>query len=258
MIAKNKSWYKEIWTLDIKNQSWTEETVMQVDFLIKALHLQGGERILDLACGFGRHSLELARRGFSVVGVDITKDYVADAQKQAQQEQLPAEFHCMDVREVPFAEEFDVVLNLGDGAIGYLENEAENLKIFDVIARALRPGGQHVMDIMNADYADSHFPCNLWDAGKKGLTLSRFEWNPETNIMLYGQNDFAYGQALTAPSFGAGDPIRLYHAAEVRQIMEQRNMHVDTVYGKFDGTPGGENEIQMIVVSKKDASPASR
>lgn len=84
MIAKQKSWYKEIWTLDIKNQSWTEETVKQVDFLIKTLHLQGNEKILDLACGFGRHSLEFARRGYTVVGVDITKVYVEDAQQVAQ------------------------------------------------------------------------------------------------------------------------------------------------------------------------------
>lgn len=251
MIAKQKSWYKEIWTLDIKNQSWTEETVKQVDFLIKTLHLQGNEKILDLACGFGRHSLEFARRGYTVVGVDITKAYVEDAQQVARREQLPAQFFCMDVRDVSFVEAFDVVLNLGDGAIGYLENEDENLKIFDVIARALRPRGRHVMDIMNADYADSHFPCNLWDAGENGLTLSRFEWNPETNIMLYGQNDFAYGHPLGVPWFGAGDPIRLYHRAEVHQIMAQRNMCVKQVYGKFDGTPGSVNEIQMIVVSEK-------
>ncbi len=67
MIRKNATWYKEIWTLDIKNHSWTEETKSQVDFLIKTLGLTGGEKILDLACGFGRHSLEFARRGFDML-----------------------------------------------------------------------------------------------------------------------------------------------------------------------------------------------
>lgn len=251
MKAKNKSWYKEIWSLDIKNQSWTEDTIRQVDFLIEKLGLKGNERILDLACGFGRHSLELARRGFSVVGVDITEDYVKDAQLEAEKENVPAKFYCMDVRDVPFENEFDVVLNMGDGAIGYLENEEENLKIFDVISKSLRHGGQHVMDIMSADYADAHFPCNLWDSGDKGLTLSRFEWDKETKIMLYGQNDFAYGEPLKAPSFGLGDPIRLYHLAEIHEILNKRNMQVQNVFGKFDGTLGDVNEIQMIVFSKK-------
>lgn len=81
MIPKNANWYKEIWTLSIKEMSWTEDTKNQVDFLIKVLGLTGKERILDLACGFGRHSLEFARRGFEVVGVDITEAYVEDARK---------------------------------------------------------------------------------------------------------------------------------------------------------------------------------
>ena len=251
MTPKNKNWYKEIWSLDIKNQSWTEDTKNQVDFIINAFQLKGSERILDLACGFGRHSLELARRGFSVVGVDITKEYVLDATKTADKENLNARFIHSDIRELDFHEEFDVVLNMADGAIGYLENEEENLKIFDVVAKALKPGGKHIMDIMNGDYADSHFPCNLWDAGEKGLTLSRFEWDKQSRIMLYGQRDYAYGEHLTKPEFGPGDPIRLYSRKEIEEVLVQRGMKVKAVYSRFDGTPGTENDIQMIVVSKK-------
>ena len=63
MKAMEKDWYKKIWTLDIQNISWVEDTEHQVDYLIDKLELKGNERILDLACGFGRHSLEFARRG---------------------------------------------------------------------------------------------------------------------------------------------------------------------------------------------------
>jgi len=251
MIRKNATWYKEIWTLDIKNHSWTEETKGQVDFLIKTLGLTGRENILDLACGFGRHSLEFARRGFTVVGVDITKEYVEDATAQAACEKLPATFWHRDIREVDFQEEFDVVLNMADGAIGYLENEEENLKIFDVVAKALRLGGKHVMDIMSADYADSHFPCDLWSAGETGITLSKFEWDKDSQIMLYGQNDFAYGEVLTVPQFESGDPIRLYHRKEVEEIMSQRGMAVKQIFADFTGTPADANSIQVIVVSEK-------
>ena len=251
MEQKNPTWYKEIWSLDIKNQSWTEETIQQVDFIISALGLTGEERILDLACGFGRHSLELARRGYSVVGVDITAAYIEDAAGQAALEHLPAEFIHADIRDVAFDGEFDVVLNMADGAIGYLENEEENLKIFDVAARTLRSGGTHLMDIMSADYADTHFPCNLWDAGERGITLSRFEWDRERKIMLYGQNDFAYGEPLTPPKFERGDPIRLYHLDEIKRIMQRRSMNVTQVFAKFDGTPYSENELQMLVCSRK-------
>ncbi len=62
-----------------------------------------------------------------------------------------------------------MVLNMADGAIGYLENDEENSKIFTVIARALKHGGKHFMDIMNGNYASTHFPCKLWDAGMQKL-----------------------------------------------------------------------------------------
>ena len=63
MKAMEKDWYKNIWSMDIQDMSWVENTKQQVDFLIDRLELKGTERILDLACGFGRHSLEFARRG---------------------------------------------------------------------------------------------------------------------------------------------------------------------------------------------------
>ncbi len=81
MKAMESDWYKKIWTLDIQDQSWVEDTRRQVDFLVEKLRLRGDEKILDLACGFGRHSLELARRGFSVTGVDITPSYIEFARE---------------------------------------------------------------------------------------------------------------------------------------------------------------------------------
>ena len=79
MHRMDSDWYRKIWTLDIQDQVQTEDTTREVDFIISKLSLQRNERILDLACGFGRHSLELARRGFDVTGVDITPEYVAFA-----------------------------------------------------------------------------------------------------------------------------------------------------------------------------------
>ena len=67
------------WSLDIKEMPWVEHTREEVDFVIEALGLRGPERILDLACGFGRHALDLSRRGFQVVGVDSAEDLVLDA-----------------------------------------------------------------------------------------------------------------------------------------------------------------------------------
>ena len=251
MKAMESDWYKKIWTLDIQNQSWVEDTGRQVDFLIEKLELKGNEKILDLACGFGRHSLELARRGYDVTGVDITSEYIEYAAKQAQDEGLSARFICADIREVEFSGEFDVVLNMADGAIGYLENEEENLKIFRVISNALKSGGKHFMDIMNADYAATHFPCKQWDAGEKCLTLSDFEWDMESKTLIYGQIDIPYGEPVFQPEMAEGNPIRLYSLDEIKELFSALDMRVLDSYADFSGKPSSDNNIQLMVYSKK-------
>lgn len=251
MKAMASDWYKKIWTLDIQNQSWVEDTKRQVAFLVEKLELKGNEKILDLACGFGRHCLELARLGFDVTGVDITPAYVEHAAAQAQAENLNARFLCSDIRDLTFTGQFDVVLNMADGAIGYLENDEENIKLFRVISRALKPGGKHFMDIMNGGYAETHFPCKLWDAGEKCLTLSSFEWDPQKKILIYGQIDYAYGEAFSKPEILEGNPVRLYTIQEIQELFSELEMDVRDCYGGFSGTPSSDNHIQLMVYSQK-------
>lgn len=251
MIEKGSDWYKNIWSLDIKNHSWVEDTKQQVDFIIKTLDLRKDQRILDLACGFGRHSLELSRRGFQVVGADITKDYITDAENTAKKEGLSTRFTLSDIRDLKFNQEFDVVLNLADGAIGYLENESENLKIFDVIADALKPGGKHFMDLCNAEYAKLHFPATSWEAGENALSLSSFEWNGEKKTMLYGSKTISYGDPLVKPEILRGDTIRLYSHDELDEILEARNMMIIQTYSNYYGKPETPKELQLMVYSIK-------
>ena len=159
MKKPDVDWYRRIWSLDIKEMSSTENTNDEVDFIVSLFELTGKERILDLACGYGRHSVELGRRGFEVTGVDITKEYIQEANNQASKEDISATFICDDIRNIRFCHDFDVVLNIADGAIGYLENDEENLKIYDRIARSLKPDGKHFMDICNADCFLPAFLC---------------------------------------------------------------------------------------------------
>lgn len=249
MKAKSPDWYKHIWTLDIKNGSWVEDTENQVDFLVKTLGLTGKERILDLACGFGRHSLSLARRGFSVVGVDLTAAYIDDAVKTAKAEGLNAQFLNADLRDLQFENEFDVVLNLADGAIGYLETDEENLKIFDVISRALKPGGKHFMDVCNASHAERFFPKFGWEIGERSIALSKFEWNPETRRMLFGGWDIPYGVPAQKPEIPEGDPIRLYSVEELEQIFAKRKMKIIRTFSDYYGKEASDRELQLMVYS---------
>ena len=229
-----------------------EDTNRQVDFLIKQLHLKETKKILDLACGFGRHSLEFARRGYDVTGIDITPAYIDYANEQAKKENLNAKFICQDIRTITFDKEFDVVLNMADGAIGYLEDDGENHKIFSVIAKALKNGGKHFMDIMNGSYAQTHFPCKLWDAGEKGLTLSAFEWEKDRKTLIYGQVDYMYGEALYKPEMKEGNPIRLYSLDEITEIFGKLGLRICNSFADFSGKPSSDNDIQLMIYSIRE------
>ena len=249
---KNGDWYKNIWSLDSKNDSWVENTETEVDFIVKTLELTGKERILDLACGFGRHSLLFAGRGFSVVGVDITEAFINDARSSAKRESLTAEFIHVDIRDISFVNEFDVVINMGDGAIGYLENDAENLKVFDKIADALKPGGKHFMAIRNAEFAEHCCPRREWEIGENAMAIALLEWDKETRTMLYAGWSFPYGKPAVKPVFTEGDPCRLYSKTELHGIMSQRSMKIINTFSDFTGKEDSYMELSLLVYSKKE------
>lgn len=242
------------WSLDIKNQSWVEDTENQVDFIINTLELTGKERILDLACGFGRHSISLARRGFSVVGIDYTKDFIDDAVITAKSASLQIDFILSDIRDIKFENEFDVVLNLADGAIGYLETDEENLKIFDAVSKALKPGGKHFMDICNAEHAEICFPKRSWDIGSKTLSLPEFDWDKEKRRMLFTDWVITFGEIARKPAKTEKDTkgIRLYSKPELDSILSERHMKIIKTFSNYYGKEASYKELQLMVYSIKN------
>lgn len=118
-----------------------------IDALLGALHLSPGARVLDLACGRGRHSVQLAERGFEVVGLDISENSIADA-KAHEAENLS--FYVHDMRRLFRPHYFDAIFNLFT-SFGYFASEREHRGVIATAARQLRPGGIFVLDFFNAE-----------------------------------------------------------------------------------------------------------
>ncbi len=118
-----------------------------LDNLLAYLHPKPDARILDLACGKGRHSVYLNQKGYDVTGVDLAPHSIADA-KTYENEKLHFEVH--DMREVFRPNAFDFVLNLFT-SFGYFASETENVVALKAIAESVKPGGKLVIDFLNAD-----------------------------------------------------------------------------------------------------------
>lgn len=131
-------------------QEYTKGTNQEVDFLLGLLNLPPGARVLDVGCGPGRHSLELARRGLNPLGIDIAEGFIDHARGVAEREHLPAEFRVMDARALEFENEFDAAICLCEGAFGVAGDEAAHRQILAGVSRALRPGARFVLTAINA------------------------------------------------------------------------------------------------------------
>jgi SAM-dependent methyltransferase len=135
--------------------AFTKGTEQEVGFLVDALRLQPGMRVLDVGCGPGRHSLALARRGFEVVGVDHSAEFVRLARDAATAEGCPATFVEIDVRGLDRPGEFDATICLCQGGFGLLGGHDE-ADVFGNIAATLRPGGALALSAFSAAFALRH------------------------------------------------------------------------------------------------------
>ena len=147
------SFYKDIGNFQREaylNESYTQGTAQEVDFLEALLELSAEAHILDVGCGTGRHSLELARRGFQTTGIDISAGLLNYAQKVADAEQLSAEFRLEDARTLEFEHSFDAAICLCEGAFGLAGDDDGHRQILAGVSRALKPGATFVLTTINA------------------------------------------------------------------------------------------------------------
>jgi SAM-dependent methyltransferase len=238
-----QDWYATAFDGSTADMAWTERTVSEVDRALKMLKPAGGERILDLACGSGRHSHELARRGFAVVGADISPELIEIARGAEPGGEVG--FIEGDLRELELEAEFDIVLNLNDGAIGYFETEVENRRTFEVIARALRPGGRNLIQLPNVLYAQKHLPQRSWIPGSTMVELVEHRWNKRNRCMEGAMIPIRFGEVLEELA-----PIefrqRLYDVEELRELYDGVGMRLETVF-HGNGRPRDPSHSQFEI-----------
>ncbi len=245
------AWYKDMFANDdparFETYAENETSRNQVDFIIDKLALEPGARVLDLCCGQGRHLIELARRGYDVVGLDLS-DYMLDECKKAAAAEgiSPALVHA-DMREIGFVSEFDAVINMFT-AFGYLENDDEDQKVIDAASLALKGGGLLLLDLLNRDWFMSILKPMDWHENSRGdLTLSERSFDP-----IAGRIN---AREVTIHSDGRrserNHSIRLYTLTELNVMLKRAGLQIQQTYGDFDSNLLDYRSQRMIAIAQK-------
>lgn len=233
----------------IFNKNLVRGTFFEVKRLIKLLGApKEGSRILDLCCGIGRHSIEFARLGYAVTGVDITQPYLDIAAEHAGKEDLSIEFVQSDMRDFCRPGYFDVVVNLCT-SFGYLETIGEDLKVLKSAYTSLKEGGRFVIEIRGKEVIAASFqPIEEMQVdGCQVVAESRIldDWN-----MLECKRTITTGEEKKEIIAYH----RLYSAAELRGYLEQIGFRRLRIYGDFSGAPYDHYAKSMIIIAEKQSS----
>ncbi len=209
--------------------------------------LSPGAQLLDVGCGYGRHAMELAARGFHVVGLDLSTPLLVRGGEEAHRRNLTINFVRGDMRELDFDSQFDGAYCLFS-TFGYFDDDA-NKKTLANIGRALRPGGRVLIEILNRDYVIADLPTRVWWEGDGCVVLEEVDLNYfSSRIQVNRSVVFDDGRQLEQEI-----SLRAYSLHEVGKLMHAAGFRVLEVSGGYQtrGRFFGNQSRHIIVLAER-------
>jgi SAM-dependent methyltransferase len=222
----------------------------EVEAIEGLIGLQAPATVLDLACGPGRHVLELARRGYRVTGVDATETFIADAQARARSEGLDVELIHGDMREFMREGAFQAVINLST-SFGYFSEQQDDARVLANVWGSLSPGGWFVMELMSKEVVARTLKGPSWaeEGGVVLLTEQRvrddWTWVDDRIVFLElgARREFTLSH-------------RLYSAAELRGALVACGFTAIGCFGGLSGSPYDASATALVVTARRDDTGA--
>lgn len=216
--------------------------------LLEFLSLQPGAKVLDLACGWGRIAIPLAKRGFDVTGIDLSEHFLATAQASAKEAGVNLRLIHSDMREIPFEAEFDAVIIMG-GSFGQLESDEEHERVVQAVRRALKPGGRFILDLVNPEWIIRNYLERDWSEPRPGtfvLTERQLSLNERRNYVR---------MIIVEPDGSRREHnhiLRFYTLVELRKMMENAGLTFRQAWGDWSGGDYTLDSRWMIVLAAKE------
>lgn len=242
-------WYHEAFDEDYLRsyvEITPEVTRQQVDLMEALLGLDRDSRVLDLCCGQGRHLIEFLRRGYRVVGLDLSAYLLGIAQQTGVDQRVPVRLVRGDMRWLPFPEAFDAVFTVFT-SFGYFD-EVENAGVLSEIARVIKPGGRLLIEVTNRDYLLRVFQSRRWGRGRGLISL-------DENTFDYVRSQIRTHHTIIRDDGTRREytsTVRVYSLHEMLRLLEAAGFTVlEVCDGKTRGVFDGLDSHRMAVVGEK-------
>lgn len=243
-MAWYKEWFGEEY-LEIYAHRDEREAQLHADFVAAVFAGERPGAVLDLACGAGRHTEELRRRGYRTLGVDLSLTLLAQAAG------LPRA--AGDMCRLPFRDRvFDWVLNFFT-SFGYFETERQNFQVLEEIERTLAPGGRFLIDLFNREQVVSNLVTKeTQERGEYRVEIERWfdekteRVNKRMRLHSTGQES---ASSAGVPTFV--ESVRAYRPEEVTIGLRWAGLEVDALYGSFERESFGSDSKRLILVGRK-------
>ncbi len=247
--AWHETYFDDIW-LRVAVAFGGPRAAGEAGFVRRALGLEPGMRVLDMPCGYGRHSIELARGGVAVTGVDSSPASVrlaADAARDASLGAL-ARFQVGDMRTFALADPADAVIVTQD-SIGLMASDEQNLQVLANIRRSLVPAGKLLIDVVNIfDVIASLTAPRQWARlGDGTIYAEEREYDVRAGRLL----DKIEIYTPEGEHFTRSSSIRMYTLPEFEAMLRAAGYQITQAYGGFDGSPYEAGSTLLIVVAER-------
>lgn len=252
-----KQWYEELFEnygMKYDNESFAQGTIGECDFIEKEIEYNKETKILDIGCGTGRHSIELSKRGYEVVGIDLSESLLKRAKEKATEQNLQIVFQEHDARNLPFLYQFDLVIMLCEGAFPLMETDEMNFQILQNAANALKPKGKLIFTTLNGlfplfhsvkEFLDSETKEGNATCGNNSFDLMTFRDHNTTHVV----DDFGNKKELQCNE-------RYYVPSEITWLLKTLNFKTIDIYGAKLGTFTRDDKLttedfEMLIIAEK-------
>jgi SAM-dependent methyltransferase len=224
-----------------------ERTAADVEGIVSLLGLAPGARVLDLACGQGRHAVPLAARGFAVTGYDLSEACLARARADAVAQGASVRFLQGDMRELSFELEFDAVINVFT-AFGYFADPEDDVETLRRVRRALVPGGRFLLETLHRDALPARFQPHLeYTTSGGGRVVRDYTWDLARDVMedrvVLTRPDGTQVEYVTA--------LRMRSLRELIALMREADLEPLAWYGGLAGGPLQLDSRRLVLLSAR-------